>query len=55
MQKLVSRFAGGEEPRLEARYMSLGDVGHAFPADMPARMCEAIAWVRRSTCKATGP
>ena len=55
MQKLVTRFAGDAEARVEARYMSLGDVGHAFPADMPARMCDAIAWVRRSTCKATAP
>ena len=37
-------------PALEARYMSLGDVGHAFPSDMGARMCAAIAWVRGSTC-----
>jgi predicted esterase len=35
---------------LEARYMSLGDVGHAFPSDMGTRMCAAIAWVRGSTC-----
>jgi len=55
MQKLVTRFAGDGELRVEARYMSLGDVGHAFPADMSARMCEAIAWVRRSTCKAAAP
>jgi predicted esterase len=35
---------------LEARFMSLGDVGHAFPSDMATRMCAAIAWVRGSVC-----
>jgi predicted esterase len=30
----------------EVRYLSLGDVGHTFPPDMGARMCEAITWVR---------
>jgi predicted esterase len=33
---------------VEARYASLGDVGHEFPTDMGARMCDAIAWVRSS-------
>jgi predicted esterase len=31
---------------VETRFMSLGDVGHEFPADMADRMCSAIAWVR---------
>lgn len=34
--------AGG----IEARFASLGQVGHTFPSDMPARMEEAISWVR---------
>ena len=57
MQALAARInqehgavPGGE---LEARYMSLGDVGHAFPSDMGARMCAAIAWVRGSMCTLT--
>jgi predicted esterase len=49
MQDLASRLNQGNGP-LEARYMSLGDVGHAFPADMPTRMCAAISWVRGSIC-----
>jgi predicted esterase len=31
---------------LPTRFMSLGAGGHEFPADMDARMCVAIAWVR---------
>ena len=45
MQNLARRLDGAG---VEARYMSLGDVGHAFPSDMGARMCAAIAWVRAS-------
>jgi predicted esterase len=43
MEALAARLAAGG---VESRYMSLGDVGHAFPPDMGARMCAAIAWVR---------
>jgi predicted esterase len=49
MQDLASRLNQNGGP-VEARYMSLGDVGHPFPADMPTRMCAAIAWVRGSMC-----
>ncbi len=51
MQSLASRLnqEHGTAP-LEARYMSLGDVGHSFPSDMAARMCAAIAWVRGTIC-----
>jgi predicted esterase len=31
---------------LDARYLSLGPVGHSFARDMDARMLEAISWVR---------
>jgi predicted esterase len=47
MQDLAARL---NQDKLEARFMSLGDVGHAFPADMPTRMCAAIAWVRGGMC-----
>ncbi len=47
--------AGGGAASIETRFMSLGDVGHAFPSDMGARMCEAIAWVRGSVCKTSAP
>ncbi|MCL2448338.1 MAG: hypothetical protein FWD17_05275 [Polyangiaceae bacterium] len=33
---------------LATRFMSLGPGGHEFPADMPSRMCEAVAWVREA-------
>ena len=59
MQALAARLtqhaqqAGGGAPAgadagrgLESRFMSLGDVGHTFPSDMGARMCDAISWVR---------
>ena len=51
MQGLAERLnqEHGSAP-LEARFMSLGDVGHAFPSDMGARMCAAISWVRGSMC-----
>jgi len=52
MQDLASRLNLEKGP-LEARYMSLGDVGHSFPSDMPARMCAAIAWVRGTMCTLT--
>ena len=45
MERLAQRLDGGG---VEARYASLGDVGHEFPSDMGARMCVAIAWVRSS-------
>jgi predicted esterase len=41
-----ARREHGEAAAPEVRYMSLGDVGHTFPADMGARMWSAIAWVR---------
>ncbi len=51
MQSLASRLNQDHAAApLEARYMSLGDVGHSFPSDMGARMCAAIAWVRGTTC-----
>jgi hypothetical protein len=40
---------------LPARFISLGPVGHAFPADMDARMCDAIAWVREADPAACRP
>ena len=51
MQDLADRLnrERGSAP-LEARYMSLGDVGHAFPSDMDTRMCAAISWVRGTMC-----
>jgi hypothetical protein len=33
---------------LPTRFVSLGPVGHEFPSDMDARMCDAIAWVREA-------
>jgi predicted esterase len=36
--------AGG----IEAKFVSLGQVGHTFPSDMPDRMEAAISWVRAS-------
>jgi predicted esterase len=52
MKALAARLGNAG---VEARFMSLGDVGHAFPADMADRMCSAIAWVRserESACSA---
>jgi predicted esterase len=43
MEKLAQRLNGAG---VEARFMSLGDVGHAFPKDMGERMSAAIGWVR---------
>jgi predicted esterase len=31
---------------LSTRFVSLGPAGHELPADLDARMCEPIAWVR---------
>ncbi len=31
---------------IEAKFTSLGQIGHTFASDMPARMAEAISWVR---------
>lgn len=42
MQALAARLDGAG---VKARYMSLGDVAHAFPPDMASRMCAALAWV----------
>jgi predicted esterase len=50
MQALAQKLDDGGLP---SRFVSLGRGGHAFPADMPARMCDAIAWVRdadRAVC-----
>lgn len=33
---------------LPTRFIGLGPVGHQFPDDMEARMCDAVAWVRES-------
>jgi predicted esterase len=45
LQALAQQLdAGG----VRARFASLGPGGHALPADMPARLCEAIAWVRQA-------
>jgi predicted esterase len=43
MQALAERL---DAAGLPARFASLGSGGHEFPADMSARMCEAVAWVR---------
>jgi predicted esterase len=40
---------------LPARFVSLGPVGHEFPPDMDARMCDAIAWVREADPAACRP
>jgi predicted esterase len=51
MQALAQRFDDGGLP---SRFIGLGPGGHAFPPDMPARMCDAIAWVRavdRAVCE----
>jgi predicted esterase len=51
MQALAQKL---DEGGLPSRFVSLGPGGHAFPADMPARMCDAIAWVRdadRAVCQ----
>jgi predicted esterase len=35
-----------------ARFVSLGPGGHELPADMDARMCEPIAWLREADAAA---
>jgi len=40
---------------LPTRFIDLGPVGHEFPADMDARMCEAVAWVRDADAAACVP
>jgi predicted esterase len=55
MQSLAQRT---DADGLPTRFVSLGDVGHQFPPDVDARMCDAIAWVREaspSACKPTPP
>jgi len=50
MQALAQRL---DEGGLASRFVTLGPGGHAFPPDMPARICDAIAWVRevdRAVC-----
>jgi predicted esterase len=51
MQALAARLAAHG---LAARFMSLGPGGHEFPADMPSRMCEAIAWARGASVRLCG-
>jgi predicted esterase len=51
MQLLAQRL---NTPEVEARFTSLGAVGHGFPPDMSQRMCEAIAWVRNADVAACG-
>lgn len=44
-----------DEAGLPSRFVSLGPGGHELPADLDARMCEPIAWVRDadpSACRA---
>ena len=51
MQSLAERTnAAG----LSTRFMSLGRGGHELPADISARMCAAIAWVREGDAAACG-
>jgi predicted esterase len=52
MQRLVART---DAAGLPARFISLGPVGHEFPPDMAARMCDAIAWVREANPDACRP
>jgi predicted esterase len=56
MQALAARLSGNAGGPA-AKFMSLGDVGHAFPSDMGKRMCDALSWVRgvvESPCKTHG-
>ena len=51
MQELAARLERGG---VRSRFVGLGPVAHSFPPDMPAIMCDAIAWVRGadpSTCR----
>ncbi len=51
MQALAERI---DAAGLPTRFVSLGPGGHEFPADMSARMCDAVAWVRGAdpaTCR----
>jgi predicted esterase len=44
LQALAQQLdAGG----VRSRFATLGAGGHALPPDMPARLCDAIAWVRQ--------
>jgi predicted esterase len=43
MQALAQKLDTGGVP---SRFVSLGPGGHAFPPDMPSRMCDAVAGVR---------
>jgi predicted esterase len=52
MKRLAARTDAGGLP---TRFVSLGPVGHAFPADMDVRMCDAIAWVREANPDACRP
>lgn len=44
--RLSAEHAGAPGAAPDAHFLSLGDVGHTFPADMGARMCGAVTWVR---------
>ena len=46
MQSLARHLDGLD---MQARFMSLGPIGHGFPTDMDQRMAEAIGWVRGAT------
>jgi predicted esterase len=48
MQSLAQRLSASG---MSTRFMSMGPVGHAFPADMGDRMCDALSWVRESTAQ----
>jgi predicted esterase len=53
MQALADRT---DAAGLPTRFTSLGPGGHEFPADMSARMCDAVAWVRdadAAACRGT--
>jgi predicted esterase len=45
MQGLAQKLDGAG---LSARFVTLGPGGHAFPADVSARLCAMIAWVREA-------
>jgi pimeloyl-ACP methyl ester carboxylesterase len=43
---MVQQAALLDAQGIPTRFISLGDVGHAYPDDIDERMAEAIAWVR---------
>ena len=52
MKALADQLGAGG---LSARFVSLGPAGHELPADLDARMCEPIAWVREADASRCGP